>query len=399
MSSSPGSTSFGPIDRRAVASVATQFFVNGAIFASFIPRLPEIRDRLGVSVGVLGLLLTIGGVFGLAGSAVVAKLIDRHGTRTVMVGAAACLIACLPVLGFATSPIVFVIGLGLMAALDVIVDVAMNLQGSWLSARRHAPIMNRLHGLWSLGTVVGGLATVQLTAVGVSLQVHLIAVAIVLALALLFVGRGLLRVDEHREEAPTPALERGVGRAKRLPLVLLALAGAFAIAVEIVSSDWAAFRLSDDFFTSAGFAGLGYVAFTSGMTLGRFGGDWVLQRIGPGRLNQWAVVAAAIGLAGSSLLPNRWLVLGAYLLAGVGISTFFPRLYDEAAQSPGKRGAGLGALTAGSRVSGLAVPALVGTMAGTSLSVGSATAIVVIPSVLAFAVVQHFSATSSASND
>lgn len=385
------STEFSAQDRRAVASVATQFFINGAVFASFIPRLPEIRDRIDVSTDVLGALLTAGAMVGLLGSFVVSKVIERFGTRQVLIAGATVLIATLPLIGFATAPAIFVLGLGLMAAFDVIVDVAMNLQGSWLSARRHAPIMNRLHGLWSLGTVVGGLAAAQITSAGISLQSHLLGVAAVLAVALVFVGRGLLRVDEDqnaaREDAAASAQSSSRATPVRRALLMLALAGGFAIAVELVSSDWAAFRLSDDFATTAGFAGLGYVAFTSGMTLGRFGGDWLLSKIGTAALNQAAVVAATIGLAGAALLPNRYLVLISYVLAGLGISTFFPRLYDTAAQLPGKRGAGLGALTAGSRVTALATPIIVGSLAATSLSVGTATAIVVIPSVLAFGVV------------
>jgi len=379
--------------RRAVASVATQFFINGAVFASFIPRLPEIRDRIGVSTDVLGALLTTGAVVGLLGSFIASRVIERFGTRRVLIAGAMVLIATLPVIGFATAPVIFVLGLGLMAAFDVVVDVAMNLQGSWLSARRHAPIMNRLHGLWSLGTVVGGLAAAQITSVGISLQSHLLGVALLLGCALVFVGRGLLRVDEDQVDPVDSDLDepraspRTAQPSGRRGLIMLALAGGFAIAVELVSSDWAAFRLSDDFATNAGFAGLGYVAFTVGMTIGRFGGDWALAKIGANALNRAAVAVTAIGLAGAALLPNRYLVLVSYVFAGLGISTFFPRLYDKAAQLPGKRGAGLGALTAGSRVTALATPVIVGSLAATSLSVGTATAIVVIPSVLAFAAV------------
>ena len=172
--------SFGASDRRAVASVATQFFVNGVLFASFIPRLPEIRDRIDVSTGVLGVLMTTALVIGLAGSLISGQLLNRFGTRLTLMGGAALLVLILPLIGFATTPLMFVLALGLMAALDVVVDVSMNLQGSWLSARRHAPIMNRLHGLWSLGTVVGGLAAARLTASGVSLQTHLGGVSLVL---------------------------------------------------------------------------------------------------------------------------------------------------------------------------------------------------------------------------
>lgn len=375
--------SYEALDRRAVASVATQFFVNGAIFASFIPRLPEIRDRIGVSTDVLGALMTAALLIGLAGSAASGRLLDRFGTRGSVLGGAAILIVTLPVIGFATTPLVFVGALGLMAALDVVVDVSMNLQGSWLSARRHAPIMNRLHGLWSLGMVAGGLAAAQLTATGVSLQWHLVGVSLILSVALVFVGRGLLRVDEHVDDLPPG---RPTGRAvNRWALALLALGGAFAIAVEIVSNDWAAFRLRDDFGTSPGFAGLGFVAFTSGMTIGRFGGDALQLRLGSARLAQLSVIAATLGLSGAALLPNRYLVLAGYALAGTGVATFFPKLYDDAAQLPGKRGAGLAALTAGSRVTGLLLPVLVGGLAATSLSVGTATGIIVIPSALAFA--------------
>jgi hypothetical protein len=79
------------------------------------------------------------------------------------------------------------------------------------------------------------------------------------------------------------------------------------------------------------------------------------------------------------------------VLAGIGVSTFFPKLYDDAAQLPGKRGVGLAALTAGSRISGLVVPAVIGALASTSLSVGAATGIIVIPSALAFAVLTYYS--------
>lgn len=381
--------SFGAVDRRAIASVAVQFFVNGALFASFIPRLPEIRDRLDVSTAVLGVLMTTALVIGLAGSMASGWLINRVGTRLSLIGGASVLVLTLPFIGFATAPFVFVIALGLMAALDVVVDVSMNLQGSWLSARRHAPVMNRLHGLWSLGTVVGGLAAARLTASGVSLQTHLIGVSLVLSAALVFVSRGLLRSDEHADEEQ--AESNGKPRASRFPLIMLAVAGALAISVELVSNDWAAFRLRDDFETSAGFAGLGFVAFTLGMTAGRFSGDALQLRLGDVRLARVSAIVATIGLAGAAVLPHEYAVLASYLLAGAGVSTFFPKLYDDAAQLPGKRGAGLAALTAGSRVTGLVMPAAVGGLTSTSLSVGAATGIIVIPCALAFTALTFYS--------
>lgn len=366
--------------------MAVQFFVNGAAFASFVPRLPEIRDRVGISDASVGLFLTIAGACGLVSSAAVGGLIGRFGTRLVMIVGAVTLVLVLPVVGVVTNPVGLLAALVALSMLDVVVDVAMNLQGSWLSGRRRAPVMNRLHGLWSLGTVAGGLASAQLASSGVSLEAHLVGVSVVLLLAVLFVSRGLLRVDEHHAPPAAPGAVP-VGRRWR-PLAPVALAGAFAVTVEITSSDWSAFRLTDDFGSTAAFATLGYVAFTVGMTVGRFGGDSLVVRLGSDRLLRLACLMAFVGLLGATLVPVRVVTLASLLLAGLGTATFFPKLYDDAARLPGRAGAGLGALTAGSRAASLIGPVFIGVLAGSRLSVGAAMAIVALPCVAGLYLVQ-----------
>ncbi len=376
---------FSATDRRALQSVAMQFFVNGAAFASFVPRLPEIRDRLDLDLDQLGAVLTAGSAIGLLASMWSPRIIEALGTRRALIVFVLVLLGGLPVVGFASQWWMLVIGLAAMLTADGVVDIAMNLQGSWLSARRHAPVMNRLHGLWSLGTVVGGLAAAQAASSNVSLRLHLLVVVGVLAAALVFVGTGLLAVDEGESSVPVDGSQpHPRPRARGLLLAMLASSGAFALTAELVSSDWAAFRLSDDFGTSAGFAGLGFVAFTAGMTVGRMGGDAVLLRVGSDRLLRGAIVVAGIGLAIASFAPNRFGVLVGYVVAGVGISTFFPKLYDDAAKFPGRRGAALTWLRVGSGVAALAIPIVVGVLAASSLSVGSATAIVTLPCVVGF---------------
>jgi MFS family permease len=403
MSGRPDVASPRPGDARALKSVAVQFFVNGLVFASFVPRLPEIRDRLDISTGTLGVLLTLGGVAGLGGSAAVGPLISRFGTRTVMIAAALSLVAALAVVGVATTPALLFVGLILLSSSDVLVDSAMNLQGSWISARRAVPVMNRLHGLWSLGTVVGGLTAAQVASAGVSLRSHLLVAAAFLCAVVVFVGRGLLTDDEHAgpdelggpEETTSdggPRPVRTVLARRRGPLVMLALGGACSIVMELTSSDWAAFRLSDDFGASAGVAGLAYVAFTAGMTSGRFGGDWMIARFGQQRVFGVSIVAALVALSVAAFAPVQWVVIAAYVVAGLGIATQFPKLYDDAAQHRGRLGAGLAALTAGSRLASLTTPALVGGLAASTLSVGAATAMVTVPAAVAFialAVISH----------
>ena len=387
MSESAPPNTFTSTDRRALVSVAVQFFVNGAAFASFVPRLPEIRERIGVGLDGLGLVMTLGVTVGLIGSLQAPALIERFGTRRTLLWGGALMVAALPVIGLATTPIVLVVGLAAVSAADGLIDVSMNLQGSWLSARRHTPVMNRLHGLWSLGTVVGGVAASRAADAGVSLPVHLSIAAALMIGALLFVGAGLLAVDEDHDEASADGAP-GRTKASRAALLALALSGAFAITVELVSSDWAAFRLAEDLGASAGFAGLGFVAFTSGMTIGRLGGDQAVGRIGGDAVFRLAILVSGVGLSIAAFAPDRWWVLAGYVVAGIGISVFFPKLYDDAARTKGRRGAGLAWLRTGASLTALVIPTAVGVLAASSLSVGQAVAIVALPSLAGLLVIR-----------
>ncbi len=383
-----------PEDGRALVAVAVQFFVNGALFASFVPRLPELRDRLELGVDDIGLMLSAAGGASLAGSAAVGRVIERFGTRRVIAGAGTVICLSLVVIGLAPSWPILLAGLIGMLVFDVFVDVSMNLQGSWLSARRSTPVMNRLHGLWSLGTLAGGLVASRASAVGVDVGHHVMVVAGVLLLAIVGVVRNLPVVDMASSKADpvasTPAPAAGTPRPVPYGsgmLVLFALAGVFAIAVEGTSLNWAAFRITDDFDVGSGVGALGYVAVAGGMTAGRFIGDRLSARFGPDRLMRWSTVLAGVGLTAATLGPAPGISLAGYLAGGFGAAAMLPTLYDQAAQRPGRKGEGLGALTAGLRIADLALPIAVGALAATSLSVGSSIAVIALPGALGFLLV------------
>lgn len=376
-------------DRRALAAVAAQFFVNGAMTASFVARLPQIRDRLDVTVDRFGLLLTAAGVFGLFGSLLAGRIVHRVGTRGVLVSGAVVMVGALPLIGLARSATWYLVAMFAYAFVDVLVDISMNLQGSWLSARRHTPVMNRLHGLWSLGTLVGGSGAAVANAVGLGLPAHLGIAAAVSAVILFVVSRGLLRTDEdgHDDTRDKRPIEAATRRARFVPLGLIFVAGLSSIAVEMTGGDWAAFRLADDFGAGAALASAAFVAFTVGMSALRLGGDSLQARFGRRRVHHWSIATAGLGLVLASSVPSEWVAIIGFPLIGAGVATFMPTLYDDAARLPGRRGAGLGAMTAGSRVAVLLTPSLVGGIAGSSWSVGAAIAVVTLPSTVAYAAI------------
>jgi fucose permease len=374
-------------DRRALRSVAVQFFANGAVYATVIPRLPDIRERVDISIGALGLVLTLGSVASLIGTLLTTRVIAALGSRRVMIYGAVCSIGFLPATGFSTGPVVLVAALFGLLFFDVFIDVAMNMQGSVLSERRHTPVMNRLHGLWSLGSVTGGIVTVVTLRAGVSTPVHLSAVAALLAGVLVFVAPGLLHRDDahHSNDAvATGGIQstggRSLHRAFGLASVLLGAGGAMAMTIELTNGDWASFRLGDDLGARPGIAAIAFLAFTSGMTIGRLSGDWVQVRVGAAMLLRWSAVIAGIGSVLATLVPNQWVSIAGFLVAGLGTSVLFPQLYDRAAKWPGAPGSGFASMLIGQRGAGLLIPLLVGGLANTSVfGVGQAMAVVVLP--------------------
>lgn len=375
-------------DRRALLAIAGQFFVNGAMTASFIARAPQFRDRIGVTVDEFGLLLTISAVFGLLGSLVAGRIIHATSTRRVLQVGAAAMVVSLLVIGAARSPAVWLVGMLTYFFVDVLVDISMNLQGSWISARRHAPVMNRLHGVWSLGTFAGGLGAVAANAAGLSPLTHIVIVVIVMAVALAVVTRHLLPSDEESHaDVDSPAPASSARRAGAISLVLVVLAGMFAVVAEVTGGDWATFRLTDDFAATAALGSLAFVTYTVGMTTMRLGGDWLHLRIGRVALHRLSLGIATAGILVASTVPNRYASIAGFFLVGIGVATFMPRLYDDAARLPGRRGAGLGAMTAGMRIAFLITPAAVGWLAGTDLGVGDAIALFTIPALIGLAVV------------
>ena len=380
-----------PQDRRALPAVAVQFFANGAMTASFIARAPQIRDRIGVSVEGYGLLLTISATFGVLGSLLAGRIVHAASTRRVLVAGAVVMVLSLPVIGGARTPAVWLVGMFAYVFVDTLVDISMNLQGSWISARRHTPIMNRLHGLWSMGLLAGGLGAAAANAVGMSPFVHLTIVAVVMVGVLTVVTHNLLPTDEdgHGDE-PAPVPSPTGRRASRAPLVLLVMAGMFAVVMEVTGGDWATFRLTDDFGATAAVASLAFVAYSVGMAAMRFGGDFLQLRLGRMGLHRLSVAIAIVGFVIAALVPIQPVSIVGFLLIGLGVATFMPKLYDDAARLPGRRGAGLGAMTAGMRIAFLITPVVVGGLAGTSLSVGQAIAIYSLPAATGLVVVTEW---------
>lgn len=340
--------------RRATLAVGVLFFVNGATFSNWLPRIPEIRDSLGLSNDSLGVTLLGGGLGGIVGSLIVGRISDRLGSRHLVVLAATLLSIGMPLVAFVPNAPLLLVVLSALGILDVLNDVAMNTQGVIAQARMSRPIMNRLHAAWSLGFTSGALVGAAAAAARIGIRWHLCIVGAVLLATVHTVRRRLDPVDPP----PTPHTENA-GTAKRRRVsglaVLVALAAIGAIGLEVLPNDWAAVLMRDAF-DAGRFAGLGTVACAGAMLIGRLAGDHVLMRVGEHRLLVGAQVLVGTGAVITVATPFTAVAVTGLVVWGLGLSVFFPSLYSMAARLPGtSAGAGLGSMLFGQRSGALLV--------------------------------------------
>jgi MFS family permease len=260
--------------------------------------------------------------------------------------------------------------------------MALAMQSAAFSERRARPVMSRLSGVYSLGTVGGGLLAAVILSSGIDMTVHLFVLAGLLVTALTVVGPGLL-ADDTAAPARVGAGARLAGPGRReilLGLLVLAVASAAIVPLDVVPGEWATFRMIDDLHVTRAAAAYAYFAFTAGMTIGRLSGDHAAARLGRKRLARVAAAVSAAGLTVAATLPDRTLVPVAFLVAGLGTSVLSPLLTQSAALTPGPPGGGLRAVFVGNRLAGLLTPLVFGALAGLpALSVGATMVLVVVP--------------------
>ncbi|NBR93183.1 MAG: MFS transporter, partial [Actinobacteria bacterium] len=339
-------------------------FVNGMVYGNWLPRIPELKDQLGLSNTNLGITLLGGGVGGIVGSLLASRITKRLGSRRLLLRTIVPLPVVMAAIPFVGEAWMLLVLLSLIGLIDVWTDLAMNVQGVIAQERLGRSIMNRLHGMWSVGfgsgTLIGSLAG----GVGVSFRVQVVVVALSLLVTVGLVSRSL----EPNDPAPTtntadvPTRRRHLG----LAAVALAVAGAAAIALEGAPNEWAALLMRDDL-NFGEWAGFGTVAFGFGMVVSRLGGDHALERLDDERLFRLAMVVVAVGITTVVLSSAAWLGLAALFVSGLGQGVIFPRLYLIAARVPGmSAGAGLGAMLIGLRLGGMATAVAMGRISQSS---------------------------------
>ncbi|MBV9592737.1 MAG: MFS transporter [Actinobacteria bacterium] len=344
--------------RRARIAVAITFAANGLIMGAWAPRIPEVKNHLDLSSASLGVALLAPAVGSLVSMRLIGGWTSRFGsaaaTRWMVAGncASAWLVGVAPNLAtlcLALLVIGFTVG-GL--------DVAMNAQGVTVETGYRRPVLSSFHAAWSIGSFAGAVIGGIGAGLHVPIWLQQSALGVVLATATLWAGRAFLADPSHEagdaddaeeagdadeaneiaEEIEASPLQRRRLRLPELRLVLLGIAGIFALMSEGAVSDWSGVLLRDHLHVRAGQVGFAFAAFSIMMTAGRVVGDRIVHALGRARCVAGLSVVGAAGLAigmGTNTLSGD--VIG-FAFLGVGLAVMVPVLFSTAADTDGPSG-------------------------------------------------------------
>ncbi|MFF8644811.1 MFS transporter [Streptomyces sp. NPDC015345] len=344
--------------RRARIAVAAVFCVHGAVTGSFATRVPWIQEHASVSAGMLGLALAFPAIGASVAMPLASRISHRFGARNALRGLLAMWTLSLILPSLAPNLLTLCLALFVYGATSGVSDVAMNALGVETETRMRKSIMSGLHGMWSVGALIGSAAGTVAAHLGSDARLHHALAAAALTALGLAACQGVLDLQATPEEEVPPRFSLPPKSA-----LLIGAVGFCAVFAEGASLDWSAVYLRDVLDSSAGVAAASTTGFTLTMAVARLAGDAVVNRFGAVRTVRVGGVLAALGGLLVVLASHPVMAMGGFALLGLGIAVVVPLAFAAAGRSgpnPSQAIAGVATIT---YTSGLIAPSAIGTLA------------------------------------
>lgn len=301
------------------------FFISGFCFSSWASRIPTIKTFFDYNEAELGTILLFMPISSLIGLPISGWLVARYDSRIPMSFAFVTLALALLSIGFATTDFALIASLCVFAFSMRVLNISMNTQAIALQKLFDRKINGAFHGLWSTGGIVGVGFSTLMVALNVSMENHLLTVAIFTLLVTLFSFRFLLQNDRA-----TSGNKLILGKPDPY-IAYLGLLVFFAGLCEGGMFDWSGIYFKEvvkvEIFT------WGYLTYMICMALSRFASDRVVERIG--MANTFIVSACFIffGIFLAIVFPTFWPSMIGFCLTGFGTASIIPMTFTLASGS------------------------------------------------------------------
>jgi fucose permease len=366
--------------RTTAIGVAVTFGLNGVAVASWFARVPAARDTLGLSAGVLGLLLLSMSAGATVAMLTAGEVTHRLGSRRTVFVSAVAVSTGLAVAGVAIgawpSAVTTAVGIFVLGYGSGTCNVAMNVEAAAVERVLGRTVMPRFHAVWSLGTVTAAGSAVLAAWADVPVTAHLTAVAVVSLVGTLVAARPFRYGGGAVGDQGGSGVLAAWREPRTLLIGLLVLVLAFT---EGTANDWVAVAFVDghSFGAAAGAAVFG--VFVATMTFGRVVGTVALDRWGRVPVLICTTLLAIGGVGTAVLAASPVVATAGVALWGLGTSLGFPVGMSAAADEKARAAARVSVVAVIGYTAFLAGPPVVGLLGD---QVGTLRSLLIVPVVL-----------------
>lgn len=332
---------------RARWATRLQFAALGLLSGTWGAHIPSVKAHYGLGEAVLSAVLLAAAVGAVLSLFIAGRVVGRLGARNT--AAVASLLMCVALAMVLEYP-----GLSLLlpamlvfGATMSLFDVSINTEGSELESLSGRAIMSNLHGMFSVGGMLGATLVSLMLGAGVAPRLQLFGVCATTALLVLATSRGMLEAhaaagDSHGDGQGGKA-HFAWPRGLLLVIGLLIFAGMTA---EGVMYDWCVLYLKQDVGMPQSQAAIGYAVFSGAMALARFGGDYLRSHYAERSLLKVGATLSAVAMAVVLLSATGWVAFVGFAIAGAGLAPVAPILFNAATRVPGvSRAAAIASVT------------------------------------------------------
>jgi MFS family permease len=307
----------------------TAFFINGALLATWVSRIPATQSKLGLSESELGLTLLGMSAGLLTALSLAGGLITRFGSPRVILTGTIVASLTLPLLTLAPNPVLLWLLLFLFGGALSGMDVAMNEQAVLVERLTKRPLMSSFHAAWSVGGLAGALLGAAMASTPTLTPfLHFVIAAAIFGGGIFFSFPRLLPVKREIPE------DKAVFRLPERALWTLGAVAFCAVIAEGAMADWSAVYLTRILNIGPGFAALGFAAFSLTMTVGRLIGDALTAAWGPLIMVRAGSFISVLGFLTALLTSEPIVALAGFAAIGLGVSNIVPLAFSAAGNYP-----------------------------------------------------------------
>ena len=295
------------------------FALQPVAIGGWLALIPHVQGKLDLSKSELAISLLGLSVALILALQIAGRLVDRVGPRRVfMIVFPLQALAILSPL-YATGQTSLFFALMTVGGTSAFLQVCLNVYAGRLEIAHGVYIMNRCHGFWSLGLGLGSLI-VALFSSWTSPFVALAATSWASALLGVVTAFSLPRIQGEKTAVTK---RRTLGQVPRQVLMIAAMLFPVTMA-EGAMADWAAIYMAEILPPGATHAGLAVTLYAGAVTVGRFLGDGLKDRMGAMALAKATLLTAIAGLVLLALPIPPLLGLLGFAIVGLGVSVAFP---------------------------------------------------------------------------